>query len=101
MSAVFLQDADALATRPADLVEILGHLKTRFPSITRVTSYSRARTIAAKKDGDLKAIKDAGLTRLHVGLERENGKANDQSRNGSERDPVFPHSQISCCPGWL
>ena len=69
MNAVFLQDADALATRPADLVEILGHLKTRFPSTTRITSYSRARTIAAKKDGDLKAIKDAGLTRLHVGLE--------------------------------
>ncbi|MHC4696140.1 MAG: radical SAM protein [Planctomycetota bacterium] len=66
---MFLPDADALATTPAHLVEILGHLQTRLPSITRITSYSRARTIASKKERDLMAIKDAGLTRLHVGLE--------------------------------
>ncbi|UCD58168.1 MAG: radical SAM protein [Candidatus Hydrogenedentota bacterium] len=69
MRCVFLQDADALVTQPADLVEILGHLKRRFASVERITSYSRAQTIAARKDSDLKAIHDAGLDRIHVGLE--------------------------------
>jgi hypothetical protein len=69
MRSVFLQDADALARKTGDLEAILEHLRSRFPSVERITSYSRAQTVAAKKDGDLKALKDAGLTRLHVGLE--------------------------------
>ena len=69
MRSVFLQDADALARKTPDLVAILEHLKARFPSVERVTSYARARTVEAKKDGDLKALKNAGLTRLHLGLE--------------------------------
>jgi hypothetical protein len=69
MRSVFLQDADSLVMKPGDLVEILLHLRERFPSVKRITSYSRAHTIARKKDGDLKAIRDAGLNRIHVGLE--------------------------------
>ena len=69
MRSVFLQDADSLVMKPGDLVEILLHLRKRFPSVKRITSYSRAHTIARKKDGDLKAIRDAGLNRIHVGLE--------------------------------
>ena len=38
---------------------ILEHLKARFPSVERVTSYARARTVEAKKDGDLEALKNA------------------------------------------
>ena len=66
---VFLQDANNLALKTADLVEILNYLKATFPSIERITTYSRARTVAKKSITDLKEIHDAGLSRIHMGLE--------------------------------
>lgn len=69
MQSVFIQDANSLIIRPLDLVEILTHLKTRFPRVERVTSYARSHTIARMNDGHLKALRDAGLNRIHIGLE--------------------------------
>jgi radical SAM superfamily enzyme YgiQ (UPF0313 family) len=67
---VFIQDANSLAMKPPDFVEALKYLKEQFPSIERVTSYARSRTIARRlKAEDLESMKEAGLTRLHVGLE--------------------------------
>jgi radical SAM superfamily enzyme YgiQ (UPF0313 family) len=66
---VFLQDANNLALKTANLVEILNYLKAAFPSIERITTYSRARTVAKKSVADLKEIHDAGLSRIHMGLE--------------------------------
>ncbi len=51
------------------LVEALQHLRKTFPSIERVTSYARSKTLAQKKPEELTAIREAGLDRLHVGLE--------------------------------
>ncbi len=67
--ACFLQDADNLIMKTRDLVEVLDFLKKTFPEITRVTTYSRSRTIVRKSVEALKAIREAGLDRIHVGLE--------------------------------
>jgi hypothetical protein len=69
MDSIFIQDANSLIIKPYNLVEILIHLKNRFPWVRRITSYARSHTIARIKDSDLKAIKDAGLNRIHIGLE--------------------------------
>lgn len=69
MRSVFLQDANSLIIKPADLVEILKHLKMRFPRVERITSYARSHTLARMKSSDLEALRDAGLNRLHIGLE--------------------------------
>jgi radical SAM superfamily enzyme YgiQ (UPF0313 family) len=66
---IFLQDANSLAMKTPDLVEILTFLKTTLPRIERITSYARSKTIAQKKVEDLKALYQAGLSRLHIGLE--------------------------------
>jgi radical SAM superfamily enzyme len=52
-----------------DLVEVISFLKKTFPEMTRVTTYSRSRTIVRKSVESLKAIQEAGLDRIHVGLE--------------------------------
>ena len=66
---VFLQDADALALKPEHLLEILHHLGQAFPGIERVTCYSRSRTVARLSVETLRALKQAGLTRIHIGME--------------------------------
>jgi hypothetical protein len=69
MESIFIQDANSLVIRPHDLIDILLHLKRRFPRVRRITSYARSHTIARIKDSDLEKIKYAGLNRIHIGLE--------------------------------
>ena len=69
MKSIFIQDANSLIIKPSDLVEILKYLKKRFSQVERITSYARSHTVARIKDTDLKAIKEAGLNRIHIGLE--------------------------------
>ena len=66
---VFLQDGDNLTLKTADLVEVLSYLKGNFPSIQRITTYARAKTVSRRTVEDLQALRDAGLSRIHIGLE--------------------------------
>ena len=68
-ASAFLQDANSLIMRTSELVEIISYLKETFPSIKRVTSYARSNTAAKKKLEELIELREAGLSRLHVGLE--------------------------------
>jgi histone acetyltransferase (RNA polymerase elongator complex component) len=68
--SVFLQDGNNLGVKTDDLVEILRLLKETFPDVQRITSYGRSKTIAKRKTvEDLKALRAAGLSRIHIGLE--------------------------------
>jgi radical SAM superfamily enzyme YgiQ (UPF0313 family) len=66
---VFIGDSNSLVLTPETLAKILGHLYEHFPDAERVTSYARARTLCKKSLDQLRLIRQAGLTRLHVGLE--------------------------------
>ncbi len=66
---IFIGDSNSLVAKTVMLVKILNTLFSFFPHIERVTSYARSKTIAKKPSEDLIKIRQAGLTRLHVGLE--------------------------------
>ena len=66
---VFLQDANSLIMKTDDLVAVLNHLRNTFPTIERVTTYARSKTLVHKSPEELKEIRQSGLDRLHVGLE--------------------------------
>jgi radical SAM superfamily enzyme YgiQ (UPF0313 family) len=66
---VFLQDGDNLILKNDQLVEILDTLKKTFPSIERITTYSRSKTVSRKTIEELQDLKQAGLSRIHIGLE--------------------------------
>jgi hypothetical protein len=66
---VFIQDANSLMLPSALLVEALQYLRNKIPDIQRVTSYARSSTLARKSLEELQGIYQAGLDRIHVGLE--------------------------------
>ncbi|OGP68330.1 MAG: coproporphyrinogen III oxidase [Deltaproteobacteria bacterium RBG_16_44_11] len=66
---VFLQDANSLIAKTPDLVAILDYLKEKFPQIKRITSYCRSHTAARKTVNEFEQLKNAGLSRIHVGME--------------------------------
>lgn len=69
MRSVFLQDANTLVIKPDDLVTILQHITDCFPTVERITSYARSKTLSRISAGDMQRIADAGLNRIHVGIE--------------------------------
>jgi len=69
VGTVFIGDSNSLTIRAEKLVQALNSLYDSFPHLERVTSYARAKTLAKKPMEDLEKIRQAGLTRLHVGLE--------------------------------
>jgi len=69
MKSIFLQDANSMIMKPDDFVFILEYLKKCFPDIDRITTYARSHTIVRIKQNDLQQMADAGLNRVHVGME--------------------------------
>ncbi|MDI7268984.1 MAG: hypothetical protein QME96_13430, partial [Myxococcota bacterium] len=66
---VFLQDADPIAAPPEKSAAVLRHMRSRFPTVSRVTTYARAATLAKRSQDQIRSVWEAGLTRVHVGLE--------------------------------
>lgn len=66
---VFLQDADSLVMPVEQLAEVLRFLKEQFPTVQRITTYARAKTVSRRSVDELKMLKEAGLSRVHIGLE--------------------------------
>ncbi len=67
--AIFLQDANTMVLRSEWLIEIVSYVRERLPEIQRITSYGRANTLAKISDADFKALRQAGLDRIHSGYE--------------------------------
>ena len=92
MKSVFLQDANSMAVKPDHLLQILKHLGTRFPSIERVTTYARSASIARLTADQLVAFRQAGLIRIHVGLESGSDRVLRRVQKGVTK-------QIHICAG--
>lgn len=65
----FLQDSDTLIMKTEPLVEIVSFLCETFPTLERVCSYARGKTISRKTPEELSRLRAAGISRLHIGLE--------------------------------
>ncbi|WP_319525008.1 radical SAM protein [uncultured Desulfosarcina sp.] len=66
---VFFPAGNTIAMRTEDLCHICAYAHRIFPHLERVTVYGSSQYIHKKGPGDLKRLADAGLSRIHVGLE--------------------------------
>ncbi|MBI5490266.1 MAG: radical SAM protein [Deltaproteobacteria bacterium] len=66
---VFLADGDALVLSVDRLRRILERLYQRLPRLQRVTCYASPQNLMARSVGELRRLREAGLTMLYVGLE--------------------------------
>ena len=82
IKTAFLQDADSLILKTDQIVEILQHIKARFTSVERVTTYARATTLKRKTVEEFIQLKEAGLTRIHAGLESGSEKVLKMIKKG-------------------
>jgi len=67
--SAFLQDANSIIMRHADLLRVVSALKDNFPELDRITSYCRSKTAARKSVQEFIELRQAGLSRIHIGME--------------------------------
>jgi radical SAM superfamily enzyme YgiQ (UPF0313 family) len=67
--SVFFADGNTIIMKTRDLVEIFTHARQVFPHLERITLYGSARFILRKSLEELVSLREAGLKRIHSGLE--------------------------------
>lgn len=83
VKTVFFPSGNTIVMKTNDLVEIFNYTKELFPQVERITVYGSAQYIAKKSLNDLKRISDAGLSRIHVGLESGDDIILERVKKGS------------------
>ena len=86
MTSIFLQDANSLIMKPDDVVEILIHIRNTFPQVERITSYARSSSIARISERDMASIAEAGLNRIHIGMESASDDILEFVRKGVDKE---------------
>lgn len=81
--SVFLQDGNTIALKAERLIEVLEYLKKKLPTIERITSYGRAETLSKVSAEQFKALKKAGLDRIHSGFETGSDKVLELIQKGT------------------
>ena len=85
--SIFLGDSDNLLHR--ELPEIIAFIKKTFPESRRMTAYARAKTILRKKMEFLVSVRNAGLDRLHLGLESGDPIVLERLRKGATPEDMI------------
>ncbi|MFA6449967.1 MAG: radical SAM protein [bacterium] len=89
IETAFLQDANAILMKTSELAEIIRYLRERFPTIKRITTYGRAQTVSRKTVSELKELKEAGLDRIHMGMETGYGPLLDYIQKGATPEQII------------
>ncbi|MFH1605173.1 MAG: radical SAM protein [Pseudomonadota bacterium] len=66
---VFLADGDALVLSTRRLLNVLEAIRSRLPSVHRISSYCLPRNLRKKSAAELKELGEAGLALVYVGAE--------------------------------
>ncbi|MGD9807563.1 MAG: radical SAM protein [Deferribacterales bacterium] len=83
--SAFLQDANTLLMKTDELCEVIEYLRSKFPQIKRITSYGRSHTLAAMDGSKLKMLKNAGLDRIHIGVESGSDAVLEMVKKGVDK----------------
>lgn len=85
IQSIFFPAGNTIAAPTSTLLPILEAAGRLFPSLARMTVYGSARYILEKGESDLRRLAEAGLTRVHVGLESGDDQVLADIRKGADR----------------
>ena len=69
VQSIFFPDGNTILMKTGQLVEILNYAREMFPYLKRMTVYGSAKYIKLKTLNELHLLREAGLTRIHSGME--------------------------------
>jgi radical SAM superfamily enzyme YgiQ (UPF0313 family) len=69
IESIFFPDGNTIIMKTEQLVEIFEYAHQLFPELQRITIYGSARFVNKKSLPDLIRLREAGLSRIHMGME--------------------------------
>ncbi|MBF0551752.1 MAG: radical SAM protein [Deltaproteobacteria bacterium] len=69
VKSIFFPDGNSIIIKTAQLIEILNYARQLFPDLERITVYGAAKYVMFKSVAELVALRQAGLSRIHSGME--------------------------------
>lgn len=69
IESLFFPDGNTIIMKTDQLVEIFEYAHSLFPHLKRITVYGSARYVNVKKQEEINRLKEAGLSRIHMGME--------------------------------
>ena len=69
VQSLFLPDGNTILMKTSELVDVLTYARELFPHLSRITMYGSAQYLNLKSPLELQALREAGLDRIHSGLE--------------------------------
>lgn len=69
IESVFFADGNTIIMKTDQLIEIFDYARSLFPHLERITVYGSSRFVGKKSLEDLRRLKEAGLGRVHMGME--------------------------------
>jgi radical SAM superfamily enzyme YgiQ (UPF0313 family) len=86
---IFLENGDALIAPQAVLVEVLPYLKEKFPYLERVGTYATPKAALLKTPGELKKLRELGLTIAYLGVETGDEELLKKINKGATRSHII------------
>jgi radical SAM superfamily enzyme YgiQ (UPF0313 family) len=90
---IFLADGNVLCLKTDKVLEILEMTKKEFPTVKRISSYSGPLDLLRKTDEELKAIRQAGLELLYMGVESGSDKVLSFMNKGVNQQEMIEAGQ--------
>ena len=87
--SLFLPDGNTIIMKTDDLVQIFEFARTLFPQLERITVYGAARFVDKKSPEDLKRLREAGLNRIHMGMETGDDVTLERVRKGTNSEQII------------
>lgn len=85
---VFLENGDALICPQNTLVEVLGYLNQRFPSLERVGTYATPKSALLKSVEELRELRELGIKIAYLGVETGDEELLRKINKGATRDQI-------------
>jgi radical SAM superfamily enzyme YgiQ (UPF0313 family) len=82
--SLFFPAGNSMAMPTKDLAQISRRARELFPKLERITVYASIPAIAAHGPEGLRELREAGLSRLHVGLETGDAKSLKSIKKGTD-----------------
>lgn len=97
---IFLADGNVLCINTDKLLDLLNYIKREFPNVERISSYAGPSDLLRKTDEELRAIRDAGLELLYMGVETGSDKVLSMVNKGVNREEMIEAGQKAIKAGF-
>jgi radical SAM superfamily enzyme YgiQ (UPF0313 family) len=85
---LFLPDGNTIMMKTEQLLELLEYAHQLFPKLERVTVYGSAKFIVRKMPEELRRLREAGLKRIHTGMESGDDPTLERIKKGTTAQEI-------------